>query len=134
MGIGHAWGYLNSGEAPSWRNGAWVYESKGTWPVTIGNVVVGDREWLYNSYAYSGSQPSLNSSGQPASVAEHEYGHIPQSETLGFAYGPAVLTSYLVGGAWGVVYNQSLSSFSDSTHRYSLFDNESGFNDIPDYR
>ena len=73
-----------SGSWPQWRNGAWVYESKGTHPFSIGNVVTGDHDKLYHEYAHSGgNRPSLNSSGKPARVIEHEYAHSTASHDAG---------------------------------------------------
>ncbi|RWF66293.1 MAG: hypothetical protein EOS47_06830 [Mesorhizobium sp.] len=130
MSIGHALGFALSGlEAPEWNNGAWEYNANTGSAFTIGNVVVGDQEVL-ETPAMSGKRRSLNEHGEEANVRGHELGHIPQSETLGLAYLPAVGLSYLIGGAFGA---RSGGDFWDRTHSYSFFENESGFNEVPDF-
>jgi YD repeat-containing protein len=129
MFIGHSLGAAMSGfKAPSWRGGAWEYDG-GNRPFTIGNVIVGAPDELAGP-AYSGTSRSLNAAGRSAIVEEHEFGHIPQSQTLGLAYLPAVGLSYLIGGAFGALTN---STYQDPTHAYSPFENDSGFISVPDF-
>ena len=126
MGIGHAWGYLNSGNAPKWEHGAWVYEAKAR-AISIGNVITGEhgtQPGQLGAQSTSGNRPSNGT------IEQHELGHIPQSMTLGAAYLPAVGLSYVVGGAWGAIRGEG---FEAGTHIHSLFENESGFNPVPSY-
>ncbi|MBB3571119.1 hypothetical protein [Rhizobium sp. BK491] len=131
MFIGHALGLTLSGfKAPEWNNGAWEYNPKIGSAFTIGNVVVGDEEVL-EAPAMSGNHVSLNENGEEANNRGHELGHIPQSETMGLAYLPAIGISYLIGGAFGAA---TQSGYVDDTHAYSMFENESGFIGVPSFQ
>jgi RHS repeat-associated protein len=122
--LGHAWGFVNTGSAPSWENGYWKYEGAGNqWPITLGNVVSGDKDWL----ARMAARGSLSPLG---SVEQHEQGHIAQSMTLGPAYLPAIIPAYLLGGLIGLANKES---FMTGTHSENIFENDSGFISVPNY-
>ncbi len=69
---------------------------------------------------------------QNGTIRDHELSHAGrQSSALGWAFLPAILASYAVGGSFGVVSTLDLSAFDYGTHAYSPF--ERWWNDAPDW-
>lgn len=100
--------------------------------MSIGNVITGDKDG-FTDYARSGRIKGMdvytsNDKGQLNTVMDHELGHTPQSMSLGASYIPAVLLTYGVSGAWSFLQGNGLD-----THSHSIFENDSGFNSVPDY-
>ena len=106
-GVGHtlgviAWAY--GGEAPTWKDGAWFYESSPNTPgllrqllsgVTVGNVITGN-----GMEKHPGCYSDEECGGlEKPRTYDHELSHIPQSYALGFGYLPVNIVTMFIGAS-----------------------------------
>lgn len=115
MGIGHTVGFIASGgKAPTFSNGAFIYDANTKGWITFGNVITGPAADLKQPLYAGGVKDPYN-----RTYFNHELGHMPQGTIFGPAYIPTHVASLTVGGLVGTFTG---SGFINGTHQYGFLE------------